>query len=120
MATPPDYSNYATDPVPNPLAFPMYQFKMTITSLGDGNSAHTSVYYNNTATFSQIGWTEDGVPKTLNPGSSLGVVLAPIGIGPPPTTTIPEPASLGVLALGGLALLARRRKSGLNSTSFPF
>lgn len=28
-----------------------------------------------------------------------------------PTTAVPEPASLGILALGGLALLARRRKA---------
>ena len=32
------------------------------------------------------------------------------GFYPVPTVTTPEPASLGVLALGGLALLARRRK----------
>lgn len=56
-------------------------------------------------------WREDGVNKSTAPGIPVAnrgevIVGAPVTISAAP---VPEPAGLGLLAVGGLALLRRRR-----------
>jgi len=54
-----------------------------------------------------LSFYQDGVATQLNAGSAgTGVTFAVA-----PTANTPEPASLGVLALGGLALLARKKRA---------
>jgi len=41
--------------------------------------------------------------------TDLDFVLSDWGLGTPPTAPVPEPATLGLLAIGGALLLKRRR-----------
>jgi hypothetical protein len=41
--------------------------------------------------------------------NDLGILAANYGSNWPPPSSVPEPATLGLLCLGGLALIRRRR-----------
>lgn len=55
-------------------------------------------------------WYEDNVVRNLGFGAGGAGAVLPVGE-PVTISVIPEPASLGLVALGGLAALARRRRA---------
>lgn len=82
--------------------FKFETFSMTVADVGAGTSTLNFV---RVGTVTTAGWTVDGQAKTISTDTVLqgaDVVLSSV-VGP-------EPASLGLLSLGGIALLARRRK----------
>ena len=68
---------------------------LTLTNAGDGTFTATNGQTTYTLTY-----TADFASNNPTPGSGNDVLL---------TVTVPEPAGLGLLALAGLGLLARRR-----------
>ncbi|HVX84128.1 MAG TPA: PEP-CTERM sorting domain-containing protein [Phycisphaerae bacterium] len=80
----------------------------TVTSLGAGGSTTINLSLGtSTALNKNPLWTENG--STFN--ASNGTIGAPNGFVVTSGAPTPEPASLGILAIGGLGLLARRRKA---------
>jgi len=80
-----------------------YSFSMLVSQTG----ANTTVDFTRVGTLTTIAWQEDGVGKNTSNGTVvLDTPVTLQGGG----AAVPEPASLAMLGIGGLALLARRRK----------
>jgi hypothetical protein len=86
------------------LTFSMPVTNANLVSGGDSIVGFTKVGITNT-----VVWQEDNVAKNgASAGATFNFVNATLHT---VVADVPEPASVGILALGGLALLARRRKA---------
>ena len=81
---------------------------ITVSETAANAAAINFIIGTTTATTNDPNWLEDGVAKTAKTvGVSYGVG-APLLVA---TGEVPEPASLGLLSLGALSLLGRRRRA---------
>ena len=81
------------------------EFVFTATTASDFTNVNFTIRNSNGNNVAAAGlWFEDGGTVSKNP------TLSPASVGTPVNISVPEPASLGLMALASVGLLGRRRK----------